>query len=176
VLAAGKIEKLADDLVHFGDVVDHSLFHRLIVYAHLQTEAQTRERRAQVVRDAGQQQRAVVLQLPQIGDHLIEAPIEFRDLRRTTFRQRRRRFAATHACYRGIELAKRTGQITCEHERRDEQRCGEREAPDQRARRNFFRLRPRWQRKTDPISGATGFDADGEQLLTRCDSQFGSRP
>ena len=62
-----EFEELADDPVHFLDVVDHAGARRVVARLHLDAEAQPRERRAQVVRDPREQQRAVLLQLPQVA-------------------------------------------------------------------------------------------------------------
>jgi hypothetical protein len=47
-----------------------------------------RQRRAQVVRDAGQDDRAVLLELLQVVDHLVEAAVGLDDLLRAFFGQR----------------------------------------------------------------------------------------
>ena len=143
--------------------------------AHLDAEAQARERRAQVVRHAGEQQRAVVLELPQVGDHRVEAAIERRDLRRPVLRQRRRRFAAADALDGGVELAQRAREIAREHERGE--RAARSPARGSRSARawDVVGARPRRQRKADPVAGAAGFDAHEQQLQPRRDAQLGAR-
>ena len=63
----------------------------------LDAEAQARERRAQVVRDAGEQDRAIALDLAQVAEHRVESAVDRGDFRRARFRQRRRRFATADA-------------------------------------------------------------------------------
>jgi hypothetical protein len=56
-------------------------FGRILVgHAHLGFEAQARERRAQVVRDAGQHDGAVLLDLRQLIRHAVEADVDRADL------------------------------------------------------------------------------------------------
>ena len=86
----------------------------------LDAEAQSRERRAQVVRNAGEQDRAVALDLPQVAEHRVEPAVDGRDFRRAGFRQRRRRFAATDALDGELQLVQRTREIARERERREQ--------------------------------------------------------
>ncbi len=72
---AREIEELANDAIHLLDVVDHALACPLVARLYLDAQAQPRQRRAQIMRDAGQEQGAVLLDLPQVGQH----PIESRD-------------------------------------------------------------------------------------------------
>ena len=72
--------------------------------AHLDAEAQAGERRAQVVRDAGQQHRAIALDLPQVAEHRVEAAIDRGDLGGSGLRQRRRRLAAPDLVDGRVEL------------------------------------------------------------------------
>ena len=58
----------------------------LVARLHLDAEPQPRERRAQVVRDAGEQQRAVLLELAQVGRHPVDAAIERHDFGRAVLR------------------------------------------------------------------------------------------
>ena len=116
---------------------------RLVARLHLDAEPQPRERRAQVVRDAGEQQRAVLLELAQVGGHPVHAAIERDDLRRAVLGQRRRRLAAADALDGRGELAQRAREIAREDERGDEQHGGEHQAPQRRARRVVLGLRAR---------------------------------
>ena len=51
----GKVEELSDDAIHLFDVRDHAGAGRFVARAHFDAESQTRERRAQIMRDPGQQ-------------------------------------------------------------------------------------------------------------------------
>ena len=90
VPVASEVEELTDDPVHLLDIVDHALMRVIVRCADLDAEAQSRQRRAQVVRYPGKQNRAVLLDLTQVGQHLVEAAVEVDDLRRAALRQRRR--------------------------------------------------------------------------------------
>jgi hypothetical protein len=52
----------------------------LVSHTHLGLQPQARERRAQVMRDAGQHHRAVLLDLGQLLGHAVEADVDFADL------------------------------------------------------------------------------------------------
>ena len=52
----------------------------LVLHAHLGFEAQARERRAQVVRDAGEHHGAVLLDLGELARHPVEAHVDLADL------------------------------------------------------------------------------------------------
>ena len=71
---AREIEKLADRRVDVLDVLSMPALRARIalVVQHLEAEADARKRRAQIVRYAGEQQRALVVQALQIGCHLVE--------------------------------------------------------------------------------------------------------
>ena len=96
---------------------DHAGARGFVGVAQLDAETQPRERRAQVVRDAGQQHRAVALDLAQVAEHRVEAAIDRGDLRRAGLGQRRRRFAASDALDGGVELAQRPREVARERER-----------------------------------------------------------
>ena len=72
---AGVVDEGRDDAIHLLDVVDHRVLGRLVGRAHLGFEPQPRERRAQVVRDTREHQRAVGLELLEVTHHLVEAAI-----------------------------------------------------------------------------------------------------
>ena len=72
VRAAREIEELADDGVDLVDVGDHRVGGVLVSAAHLERKAQARERRAQVVRDAGEHHRALALHAVQVRCHAVE--------------------------------------------------------------------------------------------------------
>src|SRR5437899_9750512 len=67
-----KIEKLVDGAVHLLDVGGHSLPELRVGPAHLQAEPEPRERRTQVVGDAGENQGAVGVQASEVLRHLVE--------------------------------------------------------------------------------------------------------
>ena len=52
----------------------------LVAHAHLGLQPQARQRRAQVVRDAGQHHRAVLLDLGELARHAVEAHVDLADL------------------------------------------------------------------------------------------------
>ena len=64
-----------------------------VVDRHLDAHAQARQRRAQVVRDAGQDQRAILVEPREVGVHLVEAARQ-----RSRFRPGRLRPPAAAAC------------------------------------------------------------------------------
>ena len=78
-----EVEKLADDPVHLVDVVDHAGTRRFVARLHFDAEPQPRERRAQVVRNAGEQDRTVVLELAQARHHAVHSAVELHDLGRS---------------------------------------------------------------------------------------------
>ena len=82
VLAFRKIEKLADDLVHFVDVDRKRFTLGGIAADHLQSQAKPRERRAQIVRNARKHHRAVALEPRQVRGHLVERSGKHADLGR----------------------------------------------------------------------------------------------
>jgi hypothetical protein len=80
VVGAGVVEELVDDGVELVDVGRHVLARVGIGHAHLGFQAQARQRRAQVVRDAGQHDGAVLLDLGQLLRHAVEADVHLADL------------------------------------------------------------------------------------------------
>ena len=85
-IRAREFQELTDDAVHFLDVGDHAGQRGVVARFHLDAEPQSRERCAKVVRDTGQQQRAILLELAQVRGHPIHAAIEVGNLRRPAFR------------------------------------------------------------------------------------------
>ena len=89
--------------------------------------------------------------------------------------------AAADALDGRVELAQRPREVAREQERGDEQDRGEREAPDDRARRLVLGSRPRRQRKADPVARAAGLDAHeqeaapGRRRAARCPAPSCSR-
>jgi len=170
-------EELADDPVHLLDVGRHPGARRLVLLRHLDPEPQARERRPQVVRNAGEQQRPVLLELLQVRRHPVETVIELRDLGRAAFGQRRRRLAASHALHGGVQLAQRPREVAREAVGPEDQDRGEDQAPDDRAPRLVLDLRTR-QREADPVARAGGFDANEEQAPAgrRAHLRIGAEP
>ncbi len=152
----------------------------LVVHANLDAEAQSRQRRAQVVRYTRQQQRAVLFGLAQVGEHAVEAAIQTDDLRRPAFRQRRRRLALADTGDRVAELAQRTREIAREGVGAEQQHDERDQAPFQGAR-GCVLARPR-QGKYRPVRPVSRLQLDPEQLQPRLDaqlrlgSQFGFQP
>ena len=89
----GIVEELADDGVHLPDI-GLDAFARLVrQVGHFHFQLHARQRRAQVVRNAGQNHGAVRFHLFQVIDHLVEAAVRLDDFDRAFFRQRRRLLA-----------------------------------------------------------------------------------
>ena len=80
VAGARVVHELVDDRVELFDVQRHVALRFLVGHAHLGFQAQPRQRRAQVVRDAGQHHRAVFLHLGQLARHAVEAAVDLADL------------------------------------------------------------------------------------------------
>ena len=74
------VEELVDDGVELRDVGRHVVARVLVGHAHLGFEPQARQRRAQVVRDAGQHHGAVLLDLGELVGHAVEADVDRPDL------------------------------------------------------------------------------------------------
>ena len=85
--AAGVVEKLAHDRIHLDQIGDHRRTGFGGQLSHFELEPQSRQRRAQVMRDSRQQHGAVCLQLAQVGDHAIETFVDGPDLDGTGGRQ-----------------------------------------------------------------------------------------
>ena len=98
-----------------------------LVVEHLEAQPNARERRAQVVRDAGEEQRALVVQALQVGRHLVERAGQRADLRWPGFGNRRRNLAASHRFRGARQRAQRA--IDAEH---DEPRADERQRQHER--------------------------------------------
>ena len=79
VVGACVIKKLVDGGVKLHDVGHHVLACDFIHHAHFGFEPQARQRRAQVVRNAGQHDGAVLLQLGKLLCHAVEADVHFAD-------------------------------------------------------------------------------------------------
>ena len=60
------------------------------------------------MRNAGQEHRAIALDLAQVAQHRVEAAIDGGDFRRSGFRQRRRSLATAHAIDGARQFAQRT--------------------------------------------------------------------
>jgi hypothetical protein len=71
-----------DDRVELVDVHRHVALRFLVLDAHLGLETQPRKGSAQVVRDAGEHHRAVLLDLGELARHPVEAHVDLADLAR----------------------------------------------------------------------------------------------
>ena len=80
VVGARVVEKLVDDGVDLVDVGRHVFARLLVGHAHFGFQPQPRQRRAQVVRDAGEHERAVLLDLREALRHAVEADVDLADL------------------------------------------------------------------------------------------------
>ena len=74
------VHELVDDGVELVDVQRHVAPGFLVLHAHLGFQPQPRQRRAQVVADAGQHHGAVFLHARQFARHAVEAPVDLADL------------------------------------------------------------------------------------------------
>jgi hypothetical protein len=79
MIGAGVVQELVDGGVELHDVGHHMLARHIVIDAHLGLQAQARQRRAQVVGDAGQHHGAVLLQLGQLLRHAVEADVDLAD-------------------------------------------------------------------------------------------------
>jgi len=175
-VAAGEVEELPDDPVHLVDVGDHSGAQRLVREPHLDAEPQARERRAQVVRHAGQQQRAVLLDPGEIARHRVEPAVDRGDLGWTGLGQRRRHLAAADAHDGGVQVAQRAREVAREPVRGGEQEREHRQRPHQRARGEFVRRWARRDRDADPVARARRDDAHEQHLRARGEADLRLRP
>jgi hypothetical protein len=79
------------------------------VGGHFDAHAQARERRTQVVRDAGQDQRPILVDLRQVGAHLVEGGGHGRQFGRAAFVEARRRLAGADFLRGLLQGLERTG-------------------------------------------------------------------
>ena len=175
-ITAREVQELSDDPVHLVDVRDHAGAQRLVGEPHLDAEPQPGERRAQVVGDAGQQQRAVLLDPRQVARHRVEAAVDRGDLGRAGLGQRRRHLAAADPHYRRVEVAQRAGEIAREAVGGREQEREHDERPHERARRELVGRRPRGHGDADPVGRARRDDAHEQRLRARREPDLGLRP
>ena len=80
IAGAGVVEKLVNGGVQLRNVGRHVLAGVVVGHTHLGFQAQAGQRRAQVVGDAGQHHRAVLLHFGQLVGHAVEADVDFADL------------------------------------------------------------------------------------------------
>ena len=80
VVGARVVEEFVDDGVHLRDVGHHVFARFLVGHAHLGFQPQPGQRRAQVVRNAGQHLGAVLLDLGQLVGHAVEADVHLANL------------------------------------------------------------------------------------------------
>ena len=88
VRGPGVVEELPDDCVHLLDVRLHALLFFFREVGQLDLQAHARQRRAQVVRNAGQNEGAIGFDAVQVMHHLVEAPVGFDHFAGSGFRQR----------------------------------------------------------------------------------------
>src|SRR6185369_3472882 len=93
-----KVQKLADDGVHIFDITDHARLQSIMlsVNQHFDAEAQARQRRSKIVRNAGEQYRPVSVDTFQIRSHLIEGMRKHADLGGAIFIEWCRRLAGAN--------------------------------------------------------------------------------
>ncbi|TDA49100.1 hypothetical protein EVG18_01740 [Burkholderia pyrrocinia] len=116
--AVRKHQKLVDDVRHRVDVAHDAVAQARVVH-HFRAQAHPRKRRAQVVRDARQHHRAVVVGLRHLLDHLVEAMRELAQLARAALAQWRHRLPAAEARDRARERAQRLLQLPGREQRGD---------------------------------------------------------
>ena len=169
---ASEVEELTDDPVHRLDVVDHALPCLFVVRFDLDAEAQPRERCAQVVRNAGEEQRAILLDLPQVGQHFVEPAIEVHDFGRAVFGQGRGRHAVADACDCVVELSQRPCEITGKGVGTGEEDRADDHTPFQRPGGRVLRG-PRRQLEAGPVGAVARHQLDPEHLQPRLNAQLG---
>ena len=174
-VVAREVEELADDPVHLLDVGDHAGTRRGVAGVELDAEAQSRQRRAQVVRNAREQYRAVALDLAQVAEHRVEPAVDGRDFGRAGFGQRRRRFAATDALDGELELVQRTREVARKRECRKQHHRDDRRRPAAMiARGDVLGLRAGRQREADPVAVVARLHVDEELPRARRDADLGA--
>src|SRR5262249_41051903 len=161
-----------DDLVDLLYVLDHAFARLAARYADLQPEAQSRERRAQIVRNPGEQHGAVLLVLAQVRQHLIEAAVQVDDLGWTRLGQRGRRAALADACHGVVQLAQRTRQVARKRVGADEQHGEDDQAKLERAAGHVLARSGR-HLKARPVRAIARDQLDPQQLLPRLDAKLG---
>ncbi len=102
---------------HLLDIVDHRKFGRFVRRAHFRFQTQTRERRAQVVRDAREHQRAIGFELFEVGHHLVEASVCFGRNAHASLGQRFRRLPRADLAGGEREPRERPVHKTCDERR-----------------------------------------------------------
>jgi hypothetical protein len=163
-LAAREVDELVDDRVHVVEVLDHRALRRRVDprLQHLGLQAQPRERRAQVVRDPGEERRALALLLLQVVLHLVEGARDGADLRRPGLRNRLGIAALAELLGGTRELRERAVQLPD-----DEEGGGERDRQARRAPRDDRRCRFALDapaRERDPELARAGGDPDPQRL------------
>ena len=128
-LAAGKIEKLADHLIHFIDVGAHALDDGWVSAAHLQRKAKARQGSAQVVRDAREHHRSLVLHACEVAGHAVERRGDGAQFLRAFLRERLGSHPASHKPRGPGQVGKRTGDARCDEPRRDQRQDKGKGAP-----------------------------------------------
>ena len=120
--AAREIEELADDGIDLVDVGDHRVARLGIGAAHLEREAQPRQRRPQVMRDAGEHHGTIALHALQVRRHAVEGGGHRAQLARPFLGQRLVRLPAPEAQRRAAHGGERARDV-----RGDEPGAGERQ-------------------------------------------------
>ena len=80
MIRARIVQKLVDDGVELLDVGHHVLARILLGHTHFGFQTQTRQRRAQVMRDTSQHDHAVLFNLGQLLRHAVEADVHCANL------------------------------------------------------------------------------------------------
>ncbi len=130
---AREIEELADDAVHLLDVRGHAGLELDVGVRHLQPEPQARERRAQVVRHTREDERAVVLEPPQVARHLVEGPRHGLDLVRAGLLERRGHASAADVGRGADQVAQRPPEAEHDQPRTGQRRDEHEQAPPEPA-------------------------------------------
>ena len=123
-LGPGVVQKLVDDGVELADVGGHVFARILVGHAHLGFQAQAGQRRAQVVRNAGQHDDPVLLDLGQLLGHAVKADVDLANFAGGYFliEQAGVEISITHAAGRKRQLPERLVD-----QARDESRTGKRQ-------------------------------------------------
>ncbi len=169
-VAVREHEELVDDVRHRIDVAHDAVAQPRVVH-HLRAQPHPRERRAQIVRDAREHHRAVVLRARHLLNHLIEAVRELAQLARPALGQRRHRHPAAEARDRARERTERLLQLPGGEERRHHRGREDHHQPEhhpvERARRP-----QRLNRHDDPVAIARLLDPQHGRMARPADAHL----
>src|SRR2546430_6572621 len=162
-LAAREIQELADHAVDLVDVGDHGLGGGALRAAHLEHQAQARQRRAQIVRNAGKHHGALALHAGEVARHAVEGGGEREQLARAFLGHRLVRLAAAEAPGGARQPGERPGDAEGDEPGAGERQGEQREPPAEPLQTE--RRREALKRQHRPELVAVDEEADPEAFL-----------